>query len=102
MNGVVIWHIGLCGSTLLGSTLNQNPEIQWENEIFVPLLWRKRAGELIPSMPEALAEVAARRTRPLQVVEVKFLSTSIRLSSVSRWRKCWRRFYHGAFPASLF
>lgn len=73
MNGVVIWHIGRCGSTLLGSTLNQNSEIQWENEIFVPLLWRKRAGEPIPSMPEALAEVAARRTRPLQVVEVKFL-----------------------------
>lgn len=73
MNGVVMLHIGRCGSTVLGSTLNQHPAIQWENEIFVPLLHEKQAGRPIPSMPEALAQVAARRTRPFQVVEVKFL-----------------------------
>lgn len=74
MSGVVMLHIGRCGSTVLGSTLNQHPAIQWENEIFLPLLQQKRAGRPIPCMPEALAQVAARRTRPFQVVEVKFLN----------------------------
>jgi LPS sulfotransferase NodH len=72
---VVIWHIGRCGSTVLGSALNQNRAVQWENEIFRPLLLRKRSGERIPSMREALAEVSARKRKTVQAVEVKFLDS---------------------------
>lgn len=73
MGDVVIWHIGRCGSTVLGSMLNQNPAVQWENEIFRPLLLRTRAGQRIPGMSEAVAAVSARKQKPVQAVEVKFL-----------------------------
>lgn len=74
MHGVVIWHIGRCGSTVLGTMLDQHPSIQWENEIFNPLLRAKREGRAVPAIDTALAEVAGRRTRPIQIAEVKFLA----------------------------
>jgi hypothetical protein len=74
MHGVVGWHIGRCGSTVLGTMLDQHPSIQWENEIFNPLLRAKREGRAVPAIDTALAEVAGRRTRPIQIAEVKFLA----------------------------
>lgn len=73
MGDLVIWHIGRCGSTVLGSTLNQHPAVQWENEIFRPYLVEKRAGKSIPTMDEVIAAVKSRKTKAVQAVEVKFL-----------------------------
>jgi hypothetical protein len=73
MGDVVIWHIGRCGSTVLGSTLNQHPAVQWENEIFRPYVLEKRAGKHIPAMDEVIATVKAHKIKAVQAVEVKFL-----------------------------
>jgi LPS sulfotransferase NodH len=73
MHDVVIWHIGRCGSTVLSNLLNQHPTIQSENEIFQPFLLAKNRGEVIPTMDQVIADVAARKSKAIQAAEVKFL-----------------------------
>ena len=46
--GVVNWHIGRCGSSVLGSLLAQHAEITYSNEIFSPYMPRRRGNRILP------------------------------------------------------
>lgn len=72
--GVVIWHVGRCGSSVLGRCLNQHPQLQWENEIFNRWMPQRRGDQPVPPLADAIATVQQRRQKPIQVVEVKFLA----------------------------
>ena len=48
--GVVNWHIGRCGSSVLGSLLAQHPEITYSNEIFSPYMPRRRGERVLPPL----------------------------------------------------
>jgi hypothetical protein len=72
-NGVVIWHVGRCGSSVLGQCLNMHPDLQWENEIFNRWMPQRRGDNPVPPLGEAIVNVKRNQTLPFQVVEVKFL-----------------------------
>ena len=72
--GVVNWHIGRCGSSVLGSLLAQHPSIAYSNEIFSRFMPRRRGSASLPSIESVLQE--AERTSPesaLHFFEVKHL-----------------------------
>ena len=72
-SGVVIWHVGRCGSSVLGRCLNQHPQVQWENEIFNRWMPQRRGVLPVPPLSEAISSVQQRQQKLFQVVEVKFL-----------------------------
>lgn len=53
---VVMFHIGRCGSTVVGQLLCQHPRIHWASELYIPFFmeWqRKNAGiETVGEMPQ--------------------------------------------------
>ena len=57
MNGVVTWHQGRCGSSVLGSLLNQHSRIQAQNEIFSGYMPRRWGEKPVPPMPGYLFKV---------------------------------------------
>jgi hypothetical protein len=71
--GVVIWHVGRCGSSVLGHCLNQHPDLQWENEIFNCWMPQRRGEKPVPPIAEAIATVKRNQNLSFQAVEVKFL-----------------------------
>lgn len=72
-NGAVVWHVGRCGSSVLGNCLAQHPLIQHENEIFNRWMPQNRGKKNMPPLEEQLEEVKKNLKCPYQVIEVKFL-----------------------------
>ena len=74
MSGVVNWHIGRCGSSVLGSLLAQHPSIAYSNEIYSRYMPRRRGSSSLPSIGSVL-EQAEQATSgcDLHLFEVKHL-----------------------------
>lgn len=71
--GVVNWHIGRCGSSVLGSLLAQQPEITYSNEIFSPYMPRRRGSRVLPLLEEVLEQAQQGVQTPFHLFEVKHL-----------------------------
>ena len=71
--GVVIWHVGRCGSSVLGQCLNQHPAIQEDNEILNRWMPQHRGEQPLQDLEAVLDTVRAGRSKPIQIVEIKFL-----------------------------
>ena len=74
MNGVVTWHQGRCGSSVLGSLLNQHSRIQAANEIFSKFMPRRRGATPVPAMAAVMAAAKEAAEKPTLNIEVKYLS----------------------------
>ena len=74
MPGVVNWHIGRCGSSVLGSLLAQHPLIAYSNEIYSRYMPRRRGRLSLPAIDSVL-ELAAKTALEdqLHFIEVKHL-----------------------------
>ena len=74
LSGVVNWHIGRCGSSVLGSLLAQHPSIAYSNEIYSRYMPRRRGSLSVPTIDSVLdvSEQAASQ-RGLHFFEVKHL-----------------------------
>lgn len=72
--GVVNWHLGRCGSSVLGSLLAQQGEIQYENEIFSRYMPRRRGDAPLPSMEEVLQSTQTSCHKRVQLIEIKYLT----------------------------
>jgi len=70
----VIWHVGRCGSSVLGQCLNQHPAIQEDNEILNRWMPQHRGEQPLPELEAALESVYRGRRKPVQIVEIKFLA----------------------------
>ena len=71
--GVVNWHIGRCGSSVLGSLLAQHPEITYSNEIFSPYMPRRRGGRTLPPLEEVVERARDGLQTRFHLFEVKHL-----------------------------
>ena len=74
MEGVVNWHIGRCGSSVLGSLLKQHSQVAYSNEIYSKYMPRRKGG---PKPLPPLAQVLDQAREGLQLqwhcFEVKHL-----------------------------
>lgn len=76
---VVMFHIGRCGSTVLGNLLGAHPRIAWASELYAPIFmrWRQQAGGVervgrVPVDPLVLLRAnLLRANRPIYGLEVK-------------------------------
>lgn len=73
MNGVVNWHIGRCGSSVLGSLLAQNSHIAYSNEIYSRYMPRRRGNQVLPSLGQVLESAREGLYRPWHLFEIKHL-----------------------------
>ena len=71
--GVINWHVGRCGSSVLGSLLGRHPLIQSENEIFSRFMPRRRGEAQLPAMEDVFAAAETKRKLDFQIVEIKYL-----------------------------
>ena len=72
--GVVNWHIGRCGSSVLGSLLAQHPSVFYSNEIYSRYMPRRRGSSYLPAIDSVLE--LAKKVVPscqLHIFEVKHL-----------------------------
>lgn len=69
--GVIMWHQGRCGSTVLGELLNQHPDVRWPGEIFHRY---QRANTARPQFARDLRYARMRAGRRVAGVELKGLS----------------------------
>ena len=74
MIGLATWHQGRCGSSVLGSMLNQHSQIQAQNEIFSRYMPRRWGDRPVPPMNEVLAAATREASKPVLNIEIKFLS----------------------------
>ena len=73
MNGVVNWHLGRCGSSVLGSLLAQHPDVDYGNEIFSPYMPRRRGDRVLPVIEQVVADFRGFSRRDFYLFEVKHL-----------------------------
>ena len=73
MIGVATWHEGRCGSTVLGSLLNQHSQIQPANEIFSRYMPRRWGGQPVPEMGKVLHQAVEENSKPILQIEIKSL-----------------------------
>ena len=74
MQGVVNWHVGRCGSSVLGSLLAQHPSIAYSNEIYSRYMPRRRGSSSLPSIGSVLDEAEQATSEcDLHLFEVKHL-----------------------------
>ena len=73
MPGVVNWHIGRCGSSVLGSLLKQHPQIAYSNEIYSRYMPRRRGSKQLPALAQVLDQVRQGLALPWHCFEVKHL-----------------------------
>ena len=73
MNGVVNWHLGRCGSSVLGSLLDQHPDVGYSNEIFSPYMPRRRGVRILPTIEQVVADSAYGLRSDVHLFEVKHL-----------------------------
>lgn len=69
--GVVMWHQGRCGSTVLGELLNQHPDVRWLGEVFHRY---QRVNMARPQFARDLRSAQVRAGRRVAGVELKGLS----------------------------
>lgn len=74
MIGLATWHQGRCGSSVLGSLLNQHSRIQNQNEIFSRYMPRRWGDQPVPPMQEVLAKAVSKSVKPVVNIEIKCLS----------------------------
>ncbi len=74
MIGLATWHQGRCGSSVLGSLLNQHSRIQAQNEIFSRYMPRRWGDQPVPPMNEVLAAAMREASKPVLNIEIKCLS----------------------------
>lgn len=74
MKGVVNWHIGRCGSSVLGSLLAQHSQIAYSNEIYSRYMPRRRGNQSLPSLQQVLDSSREGLDRPLHLFEIKHLA----------------------------
>ncbi len=71
-SGVVMMHIGRCGSTVLSRMLDQNPAIKFEGEIFLKIF--ESCNPDIPTLDSFIDNVKQKNPNSLiQLVNIKFL-----------------------------
>lgn len=68
--GILMWHHGRCGSTVLGRILNQHPDIRWRGEIYEPYA---DAGTPRPNFRDDLKYTQLECGRKLPGFEIKGL-----------------------------
>ena len=74
MHGIVNWHLGRCGSSVLGSLLAQHPSIAYSNEIYSRYMPRRRGSSSLPSIGSVLAQAEKVASGcELHLLEVKHL-----------------------------
>ena len=73
MIGVATWHEGRCGSSVLGSLLNQHSQIQAANEIFSRYMPRRWGDKPVPAIPDVLHQAMATASKPVLQIEIKSL-----------------------------
>jgi len=73
LNGVVNWHLGRCGSSVLGSLLAQHPDVDYGNEIFSPYMPRRRGDRVLPAIDQVVADFRGCSQRDFYLFEVKHL-----------------------------
>ena len=71
--GVVNWHIGRCGSSVLGALLAQHPAVGYGNEIFSPYMPRRCGDKILPSIDQVVMESRRRLEADVHLFEVKHL-----------------------------
>ena len=71
--GIVTWHQGRCGSSVLGSLLNQHSHIQASNEIFSRYMPRRWGNRPVPPINQVLQEALSVRNKPFFNIEIKSL-----------------------------
>ena len=74
ISGVVNWHIGRCGSSVLGALLAQHSQIDYANEIYSRYMPRRRGFEVVPAMDRVLDESRANIFKNWHLIEVKHLA----------------------------
>ena len=75
MIGVVNWHLGRCGSSVLGSLLAQHSAIDYSNEIFSPYMPRRRGDKQLPSLAGVVEAARGSQSPPCHLFEVKHLAS---------------------------
>ena len=74
MHGIVNWHVGRCGSSVLGSLLAQHPSIVYSNEIYSRYMPRRRGSSTLPSIGSVLEQAEQTVSgSDLHLFEVKHL-----------------------------
>ena len=73
MIGVVNWHLGRCGSSVLGSLLAQHPDVGYGNEIFSPYMPRRRGNKELPSIEQVVVASRQQTSSDVHLFEVKHL-----------------------------
>ena len=94
MIGVVNWHIGRCGSSVLGSLLAQHPDVLYSNEIFSQYMPRRRGDKQLPSIDRVVKDSQTRSHGGVYLFEVKHLPAqnlglypSLKVSDWLHWFK---------------
>jgi LPS sulfotransferase NodH len=63
-HNVAMFHIGRCGSTVLGNLLNQHPDIYWAGELFVAMPKRHKDVAPGPGALKTIIDRSRQRGRP--------------------------------------
>ena len=87
--GVVNWHIGRCGSSVLGSLLAQHSAVAYSNEIFSPYMPRRRRERPLPELEEVVREARYQLRHRFHLFEVKHLHAQNLGLYPSRSREEW-------------
>ena len=74
MKGLVNWHVGRCGSSVLGSLLSQHSQIAYSNEIYSRYMPRRRDNQVLPSFGQVLDSAREGLVSPWHLFEIKHLS----------------------------
>ena len=83
MDGIITWHQGRCGSSVLGNLLNQHQNIQSANEIFSRYMPRRRGNAPIPNIEDVLTNHIEHTQKPILNIEIKYL----RSQNISLYQK---------------
>ena len=73
-SGVVNWHIGRCGSSVLGSLLAQHSQLFYSNEIYSYLMPRRRGNQVLPKIDQVLDASRAEVSAQWHLIEIKHLA----------------------------
>lgn len=74
VHGVVNWHLGRCGSSVLGSLLAQHSAIDYSNEIYSPYMPRRIGKKQLPALTDVVKAARDSLFRPYHLFEVKHLA----------------------------
>ena len=72
-HGLVNWHIGRCGSSVLGSLLEQHSQVAYSNEIYSRYMPRRRNCQVLPSIEQVLDNSLREVAADWHLIEIKHL-----------------------------